>query len=368
MGIVFIFSLLAWLLVFCEYSLAFGVTPPPTTRQQAAIKATHTMRSSATKMSSKADSTSIDIQEEPIQLSSGVTMNVLWSPAPKETTLPPLIFLHGSFHGAWCWTEKFFPYFHSLGYPVAAVNWRGTGGTFAGEGVKKVKMEEHVQDLKAFLEEFVPPKFSGKKPVLISHSFGGLSIMKYLEEYPQQGLDSIGGAAIMCSVPPSGNGRMTMRFLRRSLRDSWKITKGLAMKKVINDQNLCRELFFGGLEDDHDVSESDVVRYQGYFDRDSEATIDLMDLAKKLPSAQIDDNGRALFLSPTSPSPPPPFLVVGATEDFIVDKEGNQETALYFGLNTPVVVDSPHDVMLGKKWKTAATAVQEWLQESVLSQ
>ena len=51
---------------------------------------------------------------------------------------------------------KVFPLFTSLGYHFAAVNWHGTGGTFAGGGVKKVKMDEHVQDLSAFLEEFVP--------------------------------------------------------------------------------------------------------------------------------------------------------------------------------------------------------------------
>ena len=103
-----------------------------------------------------------NIKKESVDLSSGVTMKALWSvPYPptrkqNDKELPPLIFLHGSFHGAWCWAKKFFPYFTSLGYHVAAVNWRGTGGTFAGEGVKKVKMDKHVQDLSAFLEEFVP--------------------------------------------------------------------------------------------------------------------------------------------------------------------------------------------------------------------
>ena len=228
-------------------------------------------------------------------------------------------------------------------------------------------MEQHVQDLKAFLEEFAPKLQESSsvrsRPVLVSHSFGGLSIMKYLEEYPTEGLESIGGAVVMCSVPPSGNGKMTMRFLKRSLKASWKITKGLAMKKVLNDSNLCRELFFGGLEDDHGVSDEDVTRYMGYFARDSEATIDLMDLAKKLPSSQTDDNGQALFLSNKNQQTPP-FLVVGATADFIVDKEGVEETAKYFGADLKTV-DSPHDVMLGKKWKNTAEEIHQWLQQKI---
>lgn len=313
----------------------------------------------------------LEIQDEQIELSSGASMKVQWHIPPKTLKTaaprPPLIFLHGSFHGSWCWTEHFFPFFAYLGYPVAAVNWRGTGGTYAGEGVKKVQIEQHVKDLKAFLGEFAPKLSSnGMKPILVSHSFGGLSIMKYLEEYPVEGLQSIGGAVIMCSVPPSGNGKMTMRFLRRSLRDSWKITKGLAMKKVLNNANLCRELFFGGLKDDHGVSDEDVVRYQSYFERDAEATIDLIDLAKKLPSAQTDDDGKALFLSSATNTAAPPFLVIGATEDFIVDPEGVEETAEYFGTD-PTMVESPHDVMLGKKWKNAALKIHLWLHNEVCS-
>jgi pimeloyl-ACP methyl ester carboxylesterase len=354
--------------IVCEsltpFPLMFNVVP-----SSAISSRSRSIATSAMNLSVKSEEYNID----QVELSSGVTMKVQWlQPSTKANSPPPLIFLHGSFHGGWCWMERFFAYFSNLGYPVAALNWRGTGGTFAGDGVTKVKMEEHVKDLKAFLDEFVTPKLltttqqsqPQQKPILISHSFGGLTIMKYLEEYPEK-LSDLGGAVIMCSVPPSGNGRMTMRFLRRSLRASWKITKGLAMKKVIQDPDLCRELFFGGLEDDHGVSDADVVRYMGYFGRDSEATIDLMDLAKKLPSAQIDDDGKALFLS--SPAMKvPPFLVVGAKEDFIVDQEGVNETARYFGVSSPLMVESPHDVMLGKKYKNAADVIHRWVQAEVL--
>lgn len=322
------------------------------------------------------------IQDEQIELSSGVSMQVLScqssssSKSNNQKKLTPLIFLHGSFHAAWCWAEHYLPYFATLGYPAAALSWRGTGGTFAGEGVKKVKIEEHVSDLHAFLNEFVPQwmeKSDSKnklinKPVLISHSFGGLSIMKLLELYPET-MNEISGAIIMCSVPPSGNGKMTMRFLRRSLRDSWKITAGLAMKKCITNPKLCRELFFGGEDDDYGISDDDIVRFQSYFERDTVATIDLMGLAKQLPSVQTDENGRALFLKPsssssTTSSSSPVFLVIGATEDFIVDQEGNEETATYFGTESPIVVDSPHDVMLGKNWKNAANVIHNWLQDN----
>jgi pimeloyl-ACP methyl ester carboxylesterase len=310
------------------------------------------------------------VREEQVELSSGVCMQVMSCLPQQDTDKPVLMFLHGSFHAAWCWTEHFFPFFVSKGYPVVAPSLRGTaknvgtGGTFAGEDVKKVKIMEHVADLEAFLEEL--PRIVGRdavKPVVICHSFGGLAVMKYLENNPENA-SRLGGIVTICSVPPSGNGQMTMRFLRRSLRDSWKITRGFAMKTCLTDAVLCRQLFFGGdkqvlddgIVDDFGVSDEDIGRYQGYFARNSEATIDLMDLAKKLPSSKVVD-GKAPFVAGL-----PPCLVMGAKDDFLVDREGLDETALYFGLDEPTIVDSPHDVMLGSTWKNAADALDQWLE------
>jgi pimeloyl-ACP methyl ester carboxylesterase len=302
-----------------------------------------------------------------MDLSTGVSMQVL-SMLPTKTTKssskhkPVLVFLHGSFHGAWCWSEHFFGYFTELGYPVVAPSWRGTGGTFAGEGVTKVKISEHVADLEALLDRL--PEIVGVasvRPVLISHSFGGLAVMKCLEEDPSRAA-SLAGIIAMCSVPPSGNGKLTLRYLQRSLKDSWKITAGFAMKRCLTDANLCRDLFFGGRSPssssssgEESITEADLLRYQGNFARDSFATIDLFHLAKCLPSYQAVE-GRAPFINVL-----PPCLVVGATHDFIVDREGVEETAVYFGTEPPIFVDSPHDIMLGSQWRNTADAIAQWL-------
>ena len=311
------------------------------------------------------------VSDATVDLGTGVSAQILSSNPTKSTSqkLPPLVFIHGSFHGAWCWSENYFDYFVDLGYPVAALSLRGTGGTFAGEGVKKVKIEEHAQDLRALLQrldEFVSSSSSEAKPVLISHSFGGLAVMKHLELHPSEAND-LSGIITMCSVPPSGNGKMTMRFLRRSLVQSYKITAGFAMKKCIQNDELCRDLFFGGPKvtrddgtvDDHGVSDADIKRYQGYFERDTVATIDLLDLSKNLPD-KTAVNGKAPGIDSF-----PPCLVMGATDDFIVDREGLDETATYFDCQPPLLVDSPHDVMLGNKWKNGAAAIHEWITEKI---
>ena len=40
----------------------------------------------------------------------------------SKTTRPPLIFLHGSFHAAWCWRENYFEFFNNLGFDCYAVS------------------------------------------------------------------------------------------------------------------------------------------------------------------------------------------------------------------------------------------------------
>lgn len=331
----------------------------------------------------------IVIKDQQIQLSNGISAQVLSSFPSKQQQQdqqqPPLIFLHGSFHASWCWAENYFGYFTALGYPVVALSWRGTSGTPAGEGVTKVKAEEHGQDLQGFLDQlpfilgkpYYTDNGSKQLPVLVSHSFGGIVVMKFLQDkYQNQHQTApnelFSGIISACSVPPSGNGKMTMRFLWRSLSQSYKITKGFAMKQALTDPVLCRELFFGGVpeppredgtmvNDDYGVSEQDLIRYQGYFKRDTNATIDVMDLAKNLPSKYVDKEGRAPFVADL-----PPCLVIGAKDDFIVDREGTLETAKYYGLDEPVIVDSPHDVMLGAKWKNTAQVIHNWVQENVV--
>jgi pimeloyl-ACP methyl ester carboxylesterase len=321
---------------------------------------------------------------------------------------PVLLFLHGSFHGAWCWSEHWFGHFCDLGYPVAALSWRGTGGTPAGTGVRRVPIGQHVRDLRTVLSSLPSLVFGQNRAneerdrgvVLIAHSFGGITVMKLLEAHPEMLLESgavtdpfppIRGIAMLCSVPPSGNAAMTARYLRRSLKLSWRITAGFALKRCCTDPDLCRFLFFGGKDEDPEagtVADEELARYMSYFERDSEATIDLLDLSRRLPSKAADRrSGRAPYHESL-----PPCLVLGGADDVIVDREGFDETARYFDIgptgdapsgpdrivvkiDSPrqlkeparytgiylAMVDSPHDVMLGRTWREGARVVGDWL-------
>jgi hypothetical protein len=74
------------------------------------------------------------LKRECIPLSTGVTMEVL-SQLPSRRSdartkhLPPLLFVHGSYHGAWCWAEHWMPFLAGKGYDTYSVSLRGTSGT-----------------------------------------------------------------------------------------------------------------------------------------------------------------------------------------------------------------------------------------------
>jgi len=320
---------------------------------------------------SSAKTTPIEVKK--IELSGSGTVAQVTTSIPKGSDdKPPLLFIHGSFHADWCWTEHYFPYFTSLGYACIAYCLRGTGGTPAEEGVKKTKIMDHVEDLEGILEYISKNKEIGglgmKSPVMVAHSFGGPLVMKYLEKNPAAATD-FSGVAILCSVPPSGIQPLVMRGLfTRSLRDNWKITAGMAMKQCTTNPSNARALFFGGdpiqkedgTTDDFGISDDLLERYQGNFQRDAVAVIDVVDLGRKLPSKCTDKDGVAPFASDL-----PPVLVVGGKNDFIVDGKGNEETAKFFGVDEVTVIDSPHDVMLGKTWQNGADAIVSWLRQTV---
>ena len=313
-------------------------------------------------------------------------------PLQPSSDKPVLLFLHSSFHGAWCWTEKFFPFFVQKGYPVAALDMRGTSGTFAGDGVKRIKLQEQTTDLESLLDKLpslLMKKLHGRrkldadeiKPIVIAHSYASMPIMKMLELHPER-VQQLRGIVMMCAVPPSGTGQITSRCVRQfQFWRSQKLIAAFAMKKILTDASLCREVFFGGQAaattttrqandataksggkdgdvkiDDNGVSEQDIARYQEYFRRDSEALLDVSDVAKHLPSKTALKDGKAPNYQDL-----PPCMVLGASDDFIMDRQATEETARYFHVKKPCFVDSPHDVMLTKKWINSAKELEKWL-------
>jgi pimeloyl-ACP methyl ester carboxylesterase len=145
------------------------------------------------------------------------------SAADGSSPRPPLLFVHGSYHGAWCWRERWMPFFAAAGYDCYAVSLRGQGGsdrrTPAGEPLKvSGDLDSLSIDLGHVVASLPAP------PVLVAHSFGALLAEKYLTLLGGAAWPGLAGVARVCGVPPSGNKAIVGRVVKRSLVEAWKIT------------------------------------------------------------------------------------------------------------------------------------------------
>uniref|UniRef100_A0A383W958 AB hydrolase-1 domain-containing protein n=1 Tax=Tetradesmus obliquus TaxID=3088 RepID=A0A383W958_TETOB len=286
-----------------------------------------------------------------IKLSNGLKLEVLKSTAKKPTTKPPLLFVHGSYHGAWCWQERFQPYFAEAGYDSWAVSLRSQGGSERQQGVKVAgTLDSHAADLAEVVQQL------GAAPVMVPHSFGGLIAQKYiLDSAPANSSSSssrpaagsfprLAGVAFLASVPPSGNRDLIIRWLKRDLVLSWKVTWAFVGKSFANSVDDAKYAFFSD-----DLPQEDAVSYQQQLAACSPIRLlDLKDMQQQVPL-------------PAPPADCPPVFVLGGEDDRVLDVQSYKELADYYGTKAVVLPKMAHDVMLDTRWEAAADALRGWL-------
>lgn len=194
-------------------------------------------------------------------------------------------------------------------------------------------------------------------PVLLGHSFGGLIIQYYVSNMMAECLSAklsgygmvgsypaLAGAVLVCSVPPSGNSGLVWRYLLSKPIAAFKVTVSLAAKAFATSLSLCKETFFSaGMED------LLVQRYQELMKESSRMSLfDLKKLNASLPLPPVPKNSVKI-------------LVLGASDDFIVDAEGLDETAQFYGIAPVCVEGVAHDMMLDSSWKKGAELILSWL-------
>lgn len=59
------------------------------------------------------------------KLPSGLNMEVIYHKGMQTLNRPPLVFVHGSFHAAWCWAEHWLPFFSQNGFDSYALSLLG---------------------------------------------------------------------------------------------------------------------------------------------------------------------------------------------------------------------------------------------------
>jgi pimeloyl-ACP methyl ester carboxylesterase len=251
----------------------------------------------------------------------------------SATRSTPVLFVHGMWHGAWCWTEHFLPYFAQHNHPSYALSLRSHGASEGHERLRWASLADYVADVEQVVNKME------KVPVLIGHSMGGMIVQKYLESH------QVPAAVLLASAPPKGLLAATLRVAGRHPLVFLKVNLTLSVYPVIGTPSLCREMLFSA-----DMSEPEVEAYFARMQDESyRAYLDMMILNLPRPKRVKA-----------------PLLVLGAVNDKAISVGEVEATARAYGTQAELFPDMAHDMMLEAGWQAVADRVLSWLEEQGL--
>lgn len=118
----------------------------------------------------------------------------------KET----IVFVHGAWHGKWCWDIFFKPFFEEQGFHVVTFDLPKHDKAGKVKGINALSIKDYVNSLKKEVSKLK------QEPIIIAHSMGGLVLQKYLET------ETCKKAILLAPVPVSGVLRTTLNFAKHS--------------------------------------------------------------------------------------------------------------------------------------------------------
>jgi pimeloyl-ACP methyl ester carboxylesterase len=251
---------------------------------------------------------------------------------PKSPPHPtPLLFVHGMWHGAWCWEENFLPFFAENGYRAVALSLRGHGKS---EGkIRGSKISDYVNDVAQAVSGL------GARPAIIGHSMGGFITQKYLEAH-----DAAGGV-LLASHPHYGLWPATLRVFLHSPMIPVKVLWLQRLFPAVEKPADARWMLFSA-----DMPEEQLLKYHSkLIDESFRAYIDLLGLNLAHPKRVKA-----------------PMLILGAEKDTVIPPGDVHATARAYGVQAEIFPDMAHDMMLEAGWRSVAMRILNWLKEGCI--
>ena len=249
--------------------------------------------------------------------------------APKtQTHKNPLLFIHGMWHGAWCWDETFLSYFTEQGFHVSALSLRGHAGS---EGkIWGSTIADYVSDVTRVADQFDTP------PVLIGHSMGGFLTQKYLETHHAP------AAVLLASNPHFGLWPTFFRMTAQRPLAVLKVLGQLRLRPIVETPEAARWALFSKA-----MPEEQVLKYHSMMNDESfRMFMDLLGLNLANPKKVRT-----------------PLLILGAENDNAISPDQVHATARAYNVKAEIFPNMAHDMMLEADWKSVAERILNWLKE-----
>jgi pimeloyl-ACP methyl ester carboxylesterase len=254
-------------------------------------------------------------------------LELLTKGASTQAHPTPLLFVHGGWHGAWCWADNFLGFFAGQGFLAAAVSLRGHGGSPSPGPLNSCTIADYVDDVATAAAEL------GNSPVVVGHSMGGFIVQKYLEKHHAP------AGVLMASMPSRSAHRaaVAFRIMRRHPLVSFRSYTVGTTADLVNTPRLAREHFFS-----EDTPEFVVTA-----------------CAPRLQAESHHGGGLRIRFRPGRVGTP--LLVLGAEEDRSVITREVHATARDYGTRAEMFAGMGHNMMLEPGWPRVAGRIQTWL-------
>lgn len=240
-----------------------------------------------------------------------------------EAYEPHLLFVHGAFHGAWCWDEHFLPWFAARGWTAHALSLRGHGGSSGADATGDWSLGDYLQDIGAAIDRIAAAV------VLVGHSMGGV-----LAQMARAARDDVRGAVLLASSPLRPSPSVMLRIL---FSHPIATIRGMAGDR--DHLRRAMESFFFSPDLDPVLRE----KYRSLLSPESQQAMKEV-FSRPPPGAGIGV----------------PVLVVAGTEDWSIPMKDHE--ALSRAYDAPLVqCPGYHDLMLDPRWEESAIAINDWL-------
>ncbi|HEX6074399.1 MAG TPA: alpha/beta fold hydrolase [Micromonosporaceae bacterium] len=248
-----------------------------------------------------------------------VHREVLCELPTEDTGLPPVLFVPGLRHGAWCFAEHWLRRTADRGFPAYAMSLRGHGASGGADLRRSTGLREYVHDVMQVAASLP------RRAVLVGHGVGGLVVAQVLARYPAY-------AGVLAAPVIQGWRTLGSALLRHPLGTLPGAFGGSV--RLRDGQLFSRRL-------GKDVAR----RYRARLDRSA-------------PRVQYQVLFRRHLESPV---PGTPILVVGSPDDRLVSSRALQKVAAWYGTEPLLFPGMGHDLMLDARWVEPIDAILDWL-------
>lgn len=237
--------------------------------------------------------------------------------AQKSNDKPALLFVHGGYHGAWCFA-RYVDYFDTVGIAAAAMDMRGHGGLDQDDDLHRQGVRDMAEDVAAACAAL------GAPVILVGHSAGALVAAAAGETV------ALAGFVLLAPSPPGQLEGLSPLPLMPTGR----------LVTPPSDA-ICQEKFLGG------YPANDI----GAFTRR---------LCSESPQLLNDRYALRIHIEQQAFNVPGLCIAAGRDLGTLHPAGQDEATARFYGAEYIMLDDAPHCMMLAPDWQTSAGLIEAW--------